>query len=306
MRNQTDTLRIKPLLLFLALTFGATWAVEIPLVSNGMRFDNLTGMSGPALILMAVMWIPGLSALLVTAFVDKMNFAELRDSLRLRLGKSLGAYFLTICLVPMLFAAMYLLSWWLGFGDFAPQIPGTEAGEATLKSVLQIMLPMSIVLGPFINLIFGLGEEIGWRGFMLPRLMPLGKPVAYTVLGILWGIWHGPLILTGFNYPGYPVGGIAMMCLLCFAFGLFLNEMTLHYDSSILAGFIHGAVNAQGYGVWLLLFPNIHPLFGGSVGLTGVAVWLISGMLCTMALKRLGPPLTASQEKDIHTHSPKK
>jgi len=296
MNNQTDTLRIKPLLLFMALTFGATWAVEIPLISNGMRFDSLTNMSGPALWLMAVMWIPGLSALMITTFVEKKNFAALRDSLRLRLGKSLGAYFLTILLVPALFAGMYLLSWALGFGDFAPQIPGADTDETNLESVLQIMLPMSIVLGPFINLFFGLGEEIGWRGFMLPRLMPLGKPVAYSLLGILWGIWHAPLIMAGFNYPGYPVGGIIMMCVLCFAFGLFLNEMTLHYDSSILAGFIHGAVNAQGYGVWALLFPDIHPLLGGSVGLTGVVVWLITGVLCTTTLKRLGPPLSAPQQ----------
>nr|WP_287410574.1 CPBP family intramembrane metalloprotease [Pseudodesulfovibrio sp.] len=295
MNNQRESLQIKPLLLFIALTFGATWAVEFFLISKGMRFDSLTGMSSPALWLMAVMWIPGASALLVTAFVEKKNFVDLRDSLRLRLGTSLGAYFLTILLVPTLFAGIYLLSWGLGFGDFNPQIPGVETGETNLESVLQVMLPMSIVLGPFINLIFGLGEEIGWRGFMLPRLMPLGKPLAYSLLGILWGIWHAPLILAGFNYPGYPVGGIVMMCILCFAFGLFLNEMTLHYDSSILAGFIHGAVNAQGYGVWLLLFPDVHPLLGGSVGLTGIIVWLITGLLCSIILKRLAPPLSTPQ-----------
>nr|WP_321258021.1 CPBP family intramembrane glutamic endopeptidase [uncultured Pseudodesulfovibrio sp.] len=288
MNNQKDTIRLKPLLLFMALTFGVTWAVEIPLISNGMRFDSLTGISNPALLLMAVMWIPGVSALLITAFVEKRNFTNLRDSLRLRLGTSLGAYFLTILLVPTLFAGMYLLSWGLGFADFSPQNPSV-AGETNLDSVLQIMLPMSIFLGPFINLIFGLGEEIGWRGFMLPRLMPLGKPLAYSLLGLIWGIWHAPLILAGFNYPGYPVGGIIMMCVLCFAFSLFLNEMTLHYDSSILAGFIHGAVNAQGYGVWLLLFPDVHPLLGGSVGLTGIVVWLITGLFCTIILKKLGP-----------------
>lgn len=294
MNNQKDTIRLKPLLLFMALTFGVTWAVEIPLISNGMRFDSLTGMSNPALLLMAVMWIPGLSALLISIFVEKENFTTLRNSLRLRLGTSLGAYFLMILLVPTLFAGMYLLSWGLGLGDFSPQTPGM-AGETDLDSIFQVMLPMSIVLGPFINLIFGLGEEIGWRGFMLPRLLPLGKPLAYSLLALFWGIWHAPLILAGFNYPGYPVGGIIMMCVLCFAFGLFLNEMTLHYDSSILAGFIHGAVNAQGYGVWLLLFPDVHPLLGGSVGLTGGVVWLVTGVFCTIILKRLGPPLSSLQ-----------
>ena len=57
-----------------------------------------------------------------------------------------------------------------------------------------------------------------------------------------------------------------MMCLaLHWPLALFLNEMTLHYRSSLLAGFIHGTANAQGYGIWMWLFPDAHPLLGGSM-----------------------------------------
>ncbi|NDV19595.1 CPBP family intramembrane metalloprotease [Pseudodesulfovibrio sp. JC047] len=285
MKKHPDTHRLPSLLAFLVLTFGATWTIEATLIANGMRFDTLDSLSGPALWLMGIMWIPGLAALLVTG-IERKSFSALRETLRLRIGTSLGAYFLTIILVPLLFAGMYLLTWALGYGDFTPPL-SQNADGVTMDSLLHVILPMSIVVGPFLNLFFGLGEEIGWRGFLLPRLMPLGKRYAYPLLGLLWGLWHAPLILAGFNYPGYPVAGILMMCLLCFAFGLFLNEMTLHYESSLLAGFIHGAVNAQGYGIWILLVPAAHPLLGGSVGLTGVIVWLVAGLICTRVLKCL-------------------
>lgn len=59
--------------------------------------------------------------------------------------------------------------------------------------------------------------------------------------------------------------------------GLFINEMRLRHGSSVLAGWVHGAVNGQAYGVWRLLFPDVNPLLGGFTGLVGIAVWLAVG-----------------------------
>ena len=108
--------------------------------------------------------------------------------------------------------------------------------------------------------------------------MPLGKAKAYLALGIVWGLWHAPLILVGFNYPGYPVLGIVWMAALTTALGIFINEMTLRYKSSVLAGSIHGAFNGQGYGIWRILFPDTNPLLGGMTGLVGILVFLVLGL----------------------------
>ena len=278
-----------PVLAFVLITFAATWGVEFALIAGGLRFDDLVGQSAPALWLMGVMWIPGLAALLVTAFMERSSLRGLVPALSLRMG-SVGPYFLGIILIPMAYAIIYGLTWSAGLSGFDPNLDslstlfGSPIGQDT---ALQVMLPLSIVLGPLINFAFGMGEELGWRGFLLPRLMPLGKPAAYLVLGLLWGLWHAPLILAGLNYPGQPIEGILMMCLVCLAFGAFLNEMALHYRSSILAGFLHGAANAQGYGIWTWMFPNAHPLLGGAMGLTGVLTWTALTCLTIAVLRRL-------------------
>ncbi len=101
---------------------------------------------------------------------------------------------------------------------------------------------------------------------------------AYLLVGAVWGLWHAPLILIGFNYPGYPVAGILMMMAFTTVIGIYINEKSLRYRSSILAGSIHGAINGQAYGVWRVLFPTVHPLWGGVAGVVGLAVWLALGL----------------------------
>lgn len=283
MNNQT-ALTGKSAATFVALTLGMTWAVEFVLINKKIRFDDMTSLDDPALWLVTVMMIPATMAVLVARYVEGVPFKKMQNALGLYLGSSTGPYFLTILLIPLIFAVIYAISWGLGLTEFTPPAPGTAAEGLDLDYLLKVALPLSIILGPFINLIFGMGEEVGWRGFLLPRLLHMGKVKAYLLLGVIWGLWHGPLIWAGFNYPDDPVNGIAMMCILSVAFGFFINEMTLHYRSSILAGFIHGAFNAQGFGIWLWIFPNTHPILGGPFGMVGAACWLILGLATTRIL----------------------
>jgi hypothetical protein len=104
--------------------------------------------------------------------------------------------------------------------------------------------------------------------------MPLGKPWAYLLVGIVWGLWHLPLVLVGFAYPGHWLAGTAMFLILTTAFGVYLNELTLRNGSSILAGWAHGVFNSQKLGIWSLLFPGVNPLLGGYAGAVGLAVWV--------------------------------
>lgn len=75
------------------------------------------------------------------------------------------------------------------------------------------------------------GEEWGWRGYMMPKLMELmPKPAAVIVGGVIWGLWHAPLTVSGHNfgmeYSGFPFLGIACMCGLCIAENAFFTLLT--------------------------------------------------------------------------------
>jgi hypothetical protein len=275
---------------FVAIAFGLTWLIEGIMILGGLRSPAVgktaAGGGGSAmafigpLVLGGMMWMPALATLFTTRFVTREGLAIAN----IRLGPW-RPYFVSALTVPALFLVTYVLSavlcgvapdWrFAGFSRSVGIDPSTLSPPAVAVAGLFLG---STILAPFLNGVFGFGEELGWRGYLLPKLMPLGKPKAYAILGIIWGLWHAPLILVGLNYPGHPFLGVLGMIGVTTALGIYLNEQTLRHRSSILAGWIHGAFNCQVYGVWRVLFPDMDPLLGGFTGVVGIAIWTIFGL----------------------------
>ena len=268
---------------FLSITFVVTYAIEGGLILSGFRMTQLPANYGQ-LIIAAVMWVPALATVLTIKFVTREGFAIVN----FRFG-SWKPYLTSGLLVPICFVFIYGLTWLLGLGQ-----PDWELEQfvATIRSaagtdlpplpspalVLPVLFVVTLVIAPFINGLFGFGEELGWRGYLLPKLMVLGKVKAYLLLGIVWGLWHLPLILIGFTYPGQPILGTLAFIALTITFGIYINELTLSHRSSILAGWVHGVFNSQKLGIWALIFPIINPLIGGFAGIVGIMVWLSLGL----------------------------
>lgn len=268
---------------FLSITFVITYAIEGGLILSGFRMTQLPAIYGQ-LIVAAVMWVPALATVLTIKFVTREGFAIVN----FRLG-SWKPYLTSGLLVPFSFVFIYGLTWLLGLGQ-----PDWELEQflATIRLVagpdlppmpspalvLPLLFVVTLVISPFINGLFGFGEELGWRGYLLPKLMALGKVKAYLLLGIVWGLWHLPLILIGFTYPGQPILGTLAFIALTITFGIYLNELTLRHGSSILAGWVHGVFNSQKLGIWALIFPITNPLIGGFAGIVGIMVWLSLGL----------------------------
>ena len=268
---------------FLTITFVITYAIEVGLILSGFRITQLPAIYGQ-LIIATVMWVPALATVLTIKLVTREGFA----TVNFRFG-SWKPYITAALIMPICFILIYGLTWLLGLGS-----PDWELGQflVTIQSasgadippmpspafVLPTLFIVTLVLSPFINGLFGFGEELGWRGYLLPKLMPLGKLKAYLLLGVVWGLWHLPLILIGFNYPGQPILGTLTFIAFTITFGIYLNELTLKHKSSILAGWVHGIFNSQKLGIWTLIFPTINPLIGGSVGMIGIMVWLSLGL----------------------------
>ncbi len=136
---------------------------------------------------------------------------------------------------------------------------------------LWLALFQALLAGITLNALIAFGEEIGWRGFLLKELAPLGFWKASFLIGIIWGIWHAPVILQGHNYPQHPNVGVWMMIAWAMLWGPIFNYIRLKCQSVLGASILHGSINASA-GLPLMM---IH---GGSdltVGLTGFAGFLV-------------------------------
>lgn len=148
--------------------------------------------------------------------------------------------------------------------------------------------------------LFALGEEIGWRGYLLPILLKLTGPRKAILLhGLLWGLAHAPLIYFGFNYGqdywGAPWSGILMMTLVCLVLGTWLATVTIQSHSIFPAVIFHGAGNVIGELPVLVSFLSISPLVGPNpTGLVGMSGLIIGAVFLLMSL---------SPDKYIEHHS---
>jgi membrane protease YdiL (CAAX protease family) len=101
-----------------------------------------------------------------------------------------------------------------------------------------------IIIGPFLGLIITFGEEYGWRGYLQTELVNLGRVRGVGLLGIIWGVWHWPLILMGYNYPGQPVLGPILMTGYTVVLAYFLAYAVFKSKGIWIAAYLH-ALNNQ-------------------------------------------------------------
>jgi membrane protease YdiL (CAAX protease family) len=138
-----------------------------------------------------------------------------------------------------------------------------------------ISLGQGLVLGPSLNALFALGEELGWRGLLLNELKHLGLWRSSRIIGLIWGVWHAPFILLGHNYPENPVAGIFMMIGFTLVAAPVLSYLRLRSGSVLAPALLHGTLNG------LAALPLL-VLRGGSdltVGLTGLAGLAAFGLI---------------------------
>lgn len=101
-----------------------------------------------------------------------------------------------------------------------------------------------IVMGFSFSSLTAFGEEFGWRGYLLTKMKNKGFLVSSVVIGVVWGLWHAPMILAGYNYPTNPVAGVFMMVLACVAMTPMMIYLTVSGKSILVATFYHGGFNA--------------------------------------------------------------
>jgi len=157
------------------------------------------------------------------------------------------------------------------------QLAELEAVEYPMNPVL-LTLIQGLVAGITVNAIAAFGEELGWRGLMHESLAGASFWRGSFVIGVIWGLWHAPLILMGHNYPGYPVIGVLMMVTWCVLLSPLFSLVRIRSGSVIAASIMHGTLNGTG-GLSLMMVSGGGVLLTGITGLAGFIVLVLLNVI---------------------------
>lgn len=257
----------KSLKKYLALAFIPAWVLFLfPLVG-----EKILPGSGQRIALIAwglAMWMPGAGALLAVSGTDHSPFKKLNLH---RLGGK--KYYFWAWLIPLILVVITgVLTWVFKLGVFDRELPLIqemiqqlpEGSGISPRTLLVVQLAASLTLAPLFNTLFALGEELGWRGYLLPKLLPLGEKKALVISGVVWGVWHAPVILQGHNYPQSPRLGAGMMVIFTLLLGIFLGWLYLKTKSPWAPALAHGTINAVA-SLPLLFLGQVNITWGGTL-----------------------------------------
>ncbi len=299
--------------LFYALAFG--W---VCLVAAGLYLvhTNLAGSQGPSLatIVLAFLYMPApLVAALIVGRLDQRP-ALIRTTFVGFWRKLPRLALVAVTVVAALILAMLGLSWLLGnvldlsgpgrvLSSQADLLANTllltgsmdAAQVAQLNTAVPSLWPLlglayggALLAGFTVNGLFAFGEEYGWRGWLADELRPLGAFWANVITGVLWGVWHAPLILMGFNYGSYGRIGTAFMVAWCIPLSFLLWRAREVTGSLLAPAVLHGALNGFA-GAFTIILVDANPVVAAPAGLVGaVAVAVVAALFWWLTRKRVG------------------
>ncbi|MFB6096037.1 MAG: lysostaphin resistance A-like protein [Haloferacaceae archaeon] len=279
---------------YLLVTFAVSWAVGVVVYATGGIVDSpqVVGPFSLATLLLATgyMWGPtvgNVAARLVTG--EGFDDVALRPHVRESWRTWLLAWFAPIGLL-LVGAALYFAVF---PGQFDPSLSGLSAVLAqsgvpagSVWTVVVLQSVLAVVISPVVNAPATFGEEFGWRGYLLPKLLPLGERRAVLYSGAIWGVWHWPVILMGYNYgfgyPGAPWTGLLAMVVFTVALGGFFAWVALRGGSVWPAVIAHGAVNGTAGLALIFLSGQPNVLLGPApTGVLAALPWLaVTAWLC--------------------------
>lgn len=279
--------RRSKILAFLGVEYALVFVCTLPLFLLGSE------PMGPLMLGISVlfMFLPALAALIVRRLSGDRSGMFLRPNI-----KGTRRQYLMAALLPgvltMAGAALYFLLFpgdldlSMGYMSELLALSGqaAEVPAVTLPQVIGAGLVLTLIAPlVLVNHIAAFGEELGWRGYLLPMLIEgLGERRAVLMNGVLWGIAHAPLVCFGLNYtgeyPGAPFTGILMMVVFATVLGVFMSYLTLRSGSIWPACVAHGAVNAVREAPLLICAAGYNALLGPKPsGIIGMAGFIVLG-----------------------------
>ena len=138
--------------------------------------------------------------------------------------------------------------------------------------------------GITINTFFALGEEIGWRGFLQQELGHLGLWKSGLLIGFIWGLWHAPLVIQGYNFPQNPLIGVVMMAVATTPLGMIMSYFVARSRTVMSAGFFHGVFNAVA-GITIAVVSPYTDYIHNPFGIVAIGVYSAVALLIYLLYK---------------------
>jgi membrane protease YdiL (CAAX protease family) len=280
--------------MFSALAYGLSWIWWAPLVWAHLNQITLAGPlpdilhevgAGRAAL--------GIFGPLIAAVI--MRLVVTRESLKATLGlrRRWRYYIVAFVGTPLFVASIILIDYVTGLGRFV-------VSDGLASKVFAIL-----TLGTVLAVPLTIGEEYGWRGYLLPRLLPLGEVRATLVLALIWATWHVPILLIGLNYPGQPLWAVLPVFGATIALGAF--PFTWLYVESRRSVFVvsvmHSALSAAADTFTSPAYiPIGNPLLVSGGGLVGTTILLT--MVAVGAAFRSSASKDTSMRVDAYKSAP--
>jgi membrane protease YdiL (CAAX protease family) len=275
------------MLIFAVISFGLGWLICLPLWLGKGLAEPLFGAYASAM-----MFTPAIATLVVVIIQRRQGvYVDLGIRPQRPVRRLLGYAALGLVGLPLLALAALLLSWAFGTVDLDPvhlsgfralldaQLKAAGKGPEALGGapihLIAALQVANIVVNAVVASFLTFGEEVGWRGWLLPNLRPLGAWPALLLTGVVWGAWHAPIILLGYNYQRHDLLGVLLMIVFCVLLGVMLGWLRFRSRSLWPAVIGHAAVNAS-VGAWTLILiragARAHPATSMLLGWPG---WLL-------------------------------
>lgn len=286
----------KRILIFIAFVLVVSWAVVLVVKQSGMMDANPTG--GMMIANYIIITLPAL-ANIFTRLVTKEGWRNLKLRLNFKSG---WKFYLAAWLLPLLATVVggglfYLIS----PQSFDPNLSQVQKAIAAVPGLAEqpwlafaVIFVQTMLVTMLINGIASIGEEFGWRAYLLQKLMVLfsgsedeaaslpsarmiGARRSALLVGLIWGVWHFPLfyLRSAFTFPFVLI----YLVFTCSA-SVFLSWVALRSGSVWPASIGHGMVNGTSVFPTLLSNATANPLLGpGPTGLIGMLGYVILALV---------------------------
>jgi len=233
-------------------------------VAYALLFDFIKVSISPLLGVFILMWCPALSA-----FITQLIYEQNLRGFGWGLGK-LYWYLMSYLLPAISGILAYGFIWITGLGR--------------INDSYQFNFFHFAIFGMILHVAFAAGEEIGWRGFLVPNLFrAIGFTKTCFISGIIWAVWHFPLILSGKYLTNIPVAAsLAQLVIVMLAMTFMINWIRLRSGSVWTAVLLHASHNLYMQNLFdpmTTLAGLLSRYFSGESGFALIAVYSVIGFI---------------------------